>query len=55
MAQEAWRARLNDPVRLFRQAHSWAKVQAIAAELGIEGRSKMREDELVAEILRQRS
>jgi hypothetical protein len=54
MAQEAWRARLNDPVRLFRQAHSWAKVQAIAAEMGIEGRSVMREDELVAEILRRR-
>jgi hypothetical protein len=53
-AKEAWRTRLNDPVHLFRQAHSWAKVQAIAAEIGIEGRSGMREDELVAEILRRR-
>ena len=54
-AKEAWRARLDDPVRVFCQAHSWAKVQAIAAEMGIPGRSKMREDELVAEILRRRS
>jgi hypothetical protein len=53
MARDAWRARLNDPVRVFRQAHSWARVKAIAAELGIEERSKMREDELVAEILRR--
>jgi hypothetical protein len=33
---------------------SRAKVQAIAAEMGIPGRSKMREDELVKEILRRR-
>jgi hypothetical protein len=53
--QEKWRTRLTDPVRVFRRAHSWARIQEIAAELGIEGRSAMREDELVTEILRRRS
>jgi hypothetical protein len=43
---------LNDPIRLFRKKHSWAKCLDIARELGIEGRSAMREDALVAEIRR---
>jgi RNase P subunit RPR2 len=47
-----WLATLNDPVRLFRRAHSRAEVLKIAAELGIRGRSKMSEKELVKEILR---
>jgi hypothetical protein len=49
---EAWRATYYDPVRLFKQAHSHSQVQQIAAQLGIQGRSKMTEDELIPEILR---
>jgi hypothetical protein len=49
----AWLARLNDPIRRFRQSHSLAKVHAIARELGIAGYRRMRKDELVAEIRRR--
>jgi hypothetical protein len=50
---EDWRAVYYDPVRLFKQAHSHSEVQRIAARLGIRGRSRMREDELIPEILRR--
>ncbi len=49
---EAWQTTFYNPVRLFKQQHSHAQVQKIAAQLGIQGRNKMSEDELVAEILR---
>jgi hypothetical protein len=49
---EEWQAVYYDPVRLFKQAHSHAQVQEIAAQLGIKGRSQMSEDELIPEILR---
>lgn len=49
---EAWRAVHDDPVRLFKQSHSHSEVQQIAAELGIQGRSRLSEDELIPEILR---
>jgi RNase P subunit RPR2 len=49
---EEWRAVYYDPVRLFKQAHSHSQVQQIAAQLGIPGRSRMSEDELIPEILR---
>jgi ribosomal protein L37AE/L43A len=51
-SQEEWRAIYYDPIRLFKQSHSHSEVQKIAAQLGIEGRSQMSEDELVPEILR---
>lgn len=47
-----WLIRYNNPIRLFRQRHSYAEVLKMAAELGIQGRSTMSEDILVAEILR---
>ncbi|MBN1583527.1 MAG: hypothetical protein JXA89_22650 [Anaerolineae bacterium] len=50
---EAWRSVYYDPVRLFKQAHSHSRVQQIAAELGIEGRRQMPEEELIPEILRR--
>ncbi|MCL5999743.1 MAG: Rho termination factor N-terminal domain-containing protein [Chloroflexi bacterium] len=50
--QPTWAAQLNDPIRLFRRSHAWADILSIARELGIEGRSRMREDELVAEMMR---
>ncbi len=49
---DAWRSVYYDPVRLFKQSHSHSQVQKIAAELDIQGRSKMSEDELIPEILR---
>jgi hypothetical protein len=49
--KRAWLARLNDPIRRFRQSHSLAAIHAIARELGIKGSRRMREEELVATIL----
>jgi RNase P subunit RPR2 len=49
---DAWRATYYHPVRQFKQAHSHAQVQQVAKELGIQGRHKISEDELVTEILR---
>ena len=49
---EEWRSVYYDPVRLFKQSHSHSQVQRIAAQLGIEDRSRMPEDELIPEILR---
>jgi hypothetical protein len=49
---ETWRSVYYDPVRLFKQAHSHSDVQRIAAQLGIQGRSQMPEEELIPEILR---
>ncbi len=51
-AVEEWRAVYYDPVRLFKQCHSHRRIQEIAAELGIRGRSQMSEDALIPEILR---
>lgn len=51
-SREEWSAIYNDPVRLFKQSHSHSEVQKIAAQLGIQGRSEMPEDELIPEILR---
>ena len=47
-----WSDTFHDPIRIWRKKHSYARVLEIAAQLGIAGRSKMREDELVAEIYR---
>jgi hypothetical protein len=49
---EKWRTIYYDPVRMFKQSHSHSQVQKIAARLGIKGRSRMSEDELIPEILR---
>lgn len=49
---EEWQATYYNPVRMYKQSHSHAQVQQAAKQLGIQGRSKMSEDELVAEILR---
>jgi hypothetical protein len=49
---EAWRSVYYDPIRLFKQSHSHSQVQEIAAQLTIQGRSQMSEDELIPEILR---
>ena len=49
---EEWRLTYYDPVRTFKQRHSHSQVQKIAAQLGIQGRSKMPENELIPEILR---
>ena len=38
---------------MFKQSHSHSQVQKIAAQLGIQGRSQMSEDELIPEILRR--
>jgi ribosomal protein L37AE/L43A len=51
-AREEWRKVYYDPVRMFKQTHSHSQVQKIAAELGIQGRSQMSEDDLIPEILR---
>jgi hypothetical protein len=51
-SREVWRSIYYDPVRLFKQSHSHSQVQKIAAQLGIQGRSQMSEDELIPEILR---
>lgn len=51
--KEAWLAQENNPIRRFRRKYSsHAKVLAIAARLGIRGRNKMPENELISEILR---
>lgn len=51
-AKEAWLAEDNNPVRRFRRRYSsHAKVLEVAAQLGIRGRSKMPENELISEIL----
>jgi hypothetical protein len=49
---DEWRATYHDPVRLFKQSHSHQEVQEIAARLGIQGRLRMQEDELIPIILR---
>ncbi len=52
-AKETWLATEDNPIRRFRKKHgSHAKVLAVAARLGIRGRTKMPENELIAEILR---
>jgi hypothetical protein len=51
-AAEEWRAVYYDPVRLFKQTHSHSEVQKIAAQLGIQNRRQMLEEELIPEILR---
>lgn len=48
---EEWQSVYYNPVRLFKQSHSHSQVQKIAAQLGIQGRSQMPEDELIPEIL----
>lgn len=48
-----WRSIYYNPVRMFKQTHSHSEVQQIAAQLGIKGRSKIPEDELIPEILRR--
>jgi ribosomal protein L37AE/L43A len=50
---EEWRSVYYDPVRLFKQSHSHSQVQKIAAQLGIQDRSRMPEEELIPEILRR--
>jgi len=52
-AKEAWLAEDDNPIRRFRRNYpSHAKVQEVTARLGIRGRSKMPENELISEILR---
>jgi hypothetical protein len=52
-AKEAWLAEDDNPIRIFRRKYSSrAKVLEVAAQLGIRGRSKMPENELISEILR---
>jgi hypothetical protein len=52
-AKQAWLAEEDNPIRQFRRKYpSRAKVIEIAAQLGISGRSRMPENELIAEILR---
>jgi RNase P subunit RPR2 len=51
-SKTAWLAEDNHPIRRFRKKYpSRKKVLEIAARLGIQGRSKMSENELIAEIL----
>ena len=52
-SREEWQATYYDPVRMFKQSHSHSQVQQIAAQLGIQGRRQMSEDELIPEILRR--
>jgi hypothetical protein len=52
-SREEWQATYYDPVRMFKQSHSHSQVQQVAAQLGIQGRSQMPEDELIREILRR--
>jgi hypothetical protein len=47
-----WQSVYYNPVRMFKQSHSHAEVQKVAEALGIKSRTKISEDELVAEILR---
>jgi hypothetical protein len=50
----AWRARLNDPIRQFRQSHSWAKTRAMAKALGVPAPARTENQRtVVAEILRR--
>jgi hypothetical protein len=51
-AAHTWDETFNDPIRLWRKKNSYAKVLEVAAQLGIKGRSKMREDALLQEIYR---
>jgi hypothetical protein len=52
-AKETWLAEQDNPIRRFRRKYpSHAKVMEVAAKLGIRGRSKMPENELISEILR---
>jgi len=51
--RQAWAQAASDPIRAFRQSHSWAKCQAIAAQLNISGRTTMRQDDLLAELYRR--
>jgi len=51
-SSEDWRSNYYNPVRMFKQCHSHSQVQKVAAQLGIRGRSKIAEDELISEILR---
>ena len=52
-SKEAWQATEDDPIRRFRRKYpSHAKVLEVAARLGIRGRTKMPENELISEILR---
>ena len=52
-AKEAWLAEDDNPIRRFRRKFSsHARVLEVAAQLGIRGRSKMPENELIREILR---
>ena len=51
--KDAWLAEDDHPIRRFRRLYpSHAKVLEVAARLGIRGRSKMPENELIGEILR---
>ncbi len=53
VSKEAWQAQDDNPIRRFRKKYpSHAKVLEVAAQLGIRGRTKMPENELIAEILR---
>ena len=52
-AKEKWQAENDSPIRQFRlQYPSHAKVLEVAESLGIRGRTRMPENELIAEILR---
>jgi len=51
--KEAWLATDNNPIRRFRRKYpSHVKVLGVAALLGIRGRTRMPENELISEILR---
>jgi RNase P subunit RPR2 len=51
--KDAWLAEEDNPIRRFRKRYSsHAKVLQVAAQLGIPGRGKLQENELIAEILR---
>lgn len=51
-SKQAWLVEEDHPIHHFRRQHpSRAKVHEIAARLGISGRSKMPENELIVEIL----
>ncbi|MCB0085097.1 MAG: hypothetical protein KDE47_29355, partial [Caldilineaceae bacterium] len=52
-ALDQWRATYYDPVRLFKQRHSHSAIQKIAAQLGIQERRALTEDDLIPEILRR--
>ncbi len=45
-------AAVREETRLFKQSHSHSAVQQIAAQLDIQGRRQMSEDELIPEIIR---